>query len=75
VIVLKINDHYGHQGGGETLRRITAEIQICCWLSDSFGRYGGEEFLPICPQMDKAMAFHFARRIREQVEALSLDDT
>jgi hypothetical protein len=37
------------------------------------GRYGGEEFLLLCPKMDKATAGHLAERMRGKVEALQVN--
>ena len=67
-----INDQFGHQVGDETLKLVAAEIQSCCRLSDALGRYGGEEFLLLCPEMAKASAYQLAERIRVKVESLSV---
>ncbi len=69
----QINDQFGHQAGDHTLQLVAAEIQSCCRLSDSLGRYGGEEFLLLCPEMDKASASHLAERVREKVAALQFE--
>ncbi len=44
-----INDAYGHQAGDEALVAFTRCIQDRLRDHDSFGRYGGEEFLVIAP--------------------------
>jgi diguanylate cyclase (GGDEF)-like protein len=44
-----INDAYGHQTGDEALAAFTRCIQNRLRDYDSFGRYGGEEFLVIAP--------------------------
>ena len=44
-----INDAYGHQAGDETLIVFTRCMQERLRDYDSFGRYGGEEFLVIAP--------------------------
>ncbi|MFZ3185385.1 MAG: GGDEF domain-containing protein [Pseudomonas sp.] len=66
----QINDQFGRQVGDLTLKLVATEIQSCCRLSDSLGRYGGEEFLLLCPEMDKSSAWHMAERVREKVAAL-----
>jgi two-component system cell cycle response regulator len=44
-----INDTYGHQAGDEALVAFTRCVQGRLRAYDSFGRYGGEEFLVIAP--------------------------
>ena len=40
--------------------RISSNLRI----SDIFGRYGGEEFLIICPKTDKESAYILAEKLR-----------
>ena len=60
----RINDRFGH-GAGDTLL-VTAVQRIAATLRsyDSFGRYGGEEFLLIVPGCDLAVTQRLAERIR-----------
>jgi diguanylate cyclase (GGDEF)-like protein len=44
-----INDSHGHQAGDEALVAFTRCVQGRLRDYDSFGRYGGEEFLVIAP--------------------------
>lgn len=69
----EVNDQFGHQAGDLTLKLVATEIKNCCRGSDSLGRYGGEEFLLLCPEMDKKSAWHMAERIRERIAALRFD--
>ncbi len=43
----KINDRFGHQTGDDVLVGFTRVVQAHLGEQDSFGRYGGEEFLAI----------------------------
>jgi two-component system cell cycle response regulator len=62
-----INDVMGHPKGDEILRAVTAAIKTCLRGSDSFGRYGGEEFLLVLPETDAAGALVVAEKIRDSL--------
>lgn len=64
----KVNDTYGHLMGDEVLKDLTAVVKTVIRGSDFFGRYGGEEFVVILPDTDRAGATLLAERIREVVE-------
>ena len=59
-----INDTYGHQAGDIALVTIVNRIRELLRMSDSMGRYGGEEFLVILAQTDISHAIEIAERIR-----------
>lgn len=46
----KINDTFGHQTGDVVLKEIAAISQSRAREVDTVGRWGGEEFIVICPQ-------------------------
>ncbi|WP_022851448.1 PAS domain-containing protein [Limisalsivibrio acetivorans] len=59
-----VNDTYGHQTGDEVLKR-TAELLLNNIRSaDTVGRWGGEEFLIICPETDINGAKELAEKLR-----------
>jgi diguanylate cyclase (GGDEF)-like protein len=63
-----VNDRYGHQAGDKMLQKLT---QVCSnWLrtADFIGRYGGEEFMVVCPNTNIDGALALAERIRIAVE-------
>lgn len=64
----EVNDHFGHQVGDRVLITIAELIQSSLRSSDHAGRWGGEEFLIICPQTELSQATKLAERIRQQVE-------
>jgi diguanylate cyclase (GGDEF)-like protein len=70
----QINDIHGHQGGDKILRQLASRVTADLRDIDSFGRYGGEEFLLILPQTALAGAQVKAERIRASIEALRFDD-
>jgi len=64
----KVNDTHGHQIGDEILKDFSQIIQASIRDTDIFGRWGGEEFLIICPNTDKAGAFTLANIIKINIE-------
>ncbi len=69
-----INDIYGHNCGNVVLHEIgqllsnTSENINTLRKSDIAIRYGGEEFIVICPNTKKEQAYILAERIRKTVE-------
>lgn len=59
-----INDKHGHQGGDKVLKNLTKKVQEVLRNSDSFGRWGGEEFLIILPEVSKDNIKQIAEKIR-----------
>jgi two-component system cell cycle response regulator len=47
-----LNDNYGHASGDVVLRKIGAILRESFRQSDTVGRYGGEEFIVILPEME-----------------------
>jgi two-component system, cell cycle response regulator len=62
-----INDTYGHNSGDVVLRQVAARISENIRASDTFGRYGGEEFMLILPETLPAEALTLAEHLRVQV--------
>lgn len=63
-----VNDTYGHQVGDMVLSQTTKIISQNLRKSDIFGRWGGEEFVVICPQTNKNEAFVLAEKLRVAIE-------
>ncbi len=70
----QINDTHGHQAGDKILRQLASSVAEDLRVIDSFGRYGGEEFLLILPQTTLVGAEIKAERIRSSIESLRFDD-
>lgn len=68
----EINDRYGHLAGDEALRSLAATIKQTARSIDMAGRFGGEEFLVVLPQVTVDGAWAFAERLREQVGAKTI---
>jgi two-component system, cell cycle response regulator len=60
----RINDTAGHQAGDLVLRDVAALIKAELRLSDTLGRFGGEEFVVILTDANNEDAQSVAERIR-----------
>jgi len=64
-----INDSYGHIIGDEVLEKISEITKSNVRDTDTPGRWGGEEFLIICPETCVEKAKVIAERIRQRIES------
>jgi diguanylate cyclase (GGDEF)-like protein len=64
----QVNDSFGHFGGDDVLRCVTARVASNLRSYDGLGRYGGEEFLVILPACDPGQCVAAAERIRSAIE-------
>ncbi len=71
----RINDSFGHQVGDSVLTQIASIIQCNTRLTDTVGRWGGEEFLIVCPNTDMESAYQAAETIRNAIESCHFDKT
>lgn len=68
----RFNDNYGHLAGDQILVEIASAIVPICRLTDTVGRWGGEEFLIICPETPLEGAMILAEKVRKAVESLPM---
>jgi diguanylate cyclase (GGDEF)-like protein/PAS domain S-box-containing protein len=66
----KVNDTYGHLIGDEVLVSIANTLKDNIREIDTIGRWGGEEFLIVCPYVDKKGIIAFAENLRKKLEKL-----
>jgi diguanylate cyclase (GGDEF)-like protein len=62
-----VNDTRGHQAGDNTLCEFASILNDLARSTDIAGRWGGEEFLIICPYSGLDQAYAFAERIRSRI--------
>jgi len=63
----RINDSLGHPVGDLVLAGIARRIKRKMRTTDHLGRWGGEEFLLICPETDTEGAMQIADRMRRAI--------
>jgi diguanylate cyclase (GGDEF)-like protein len=62
-----INDHYGHSMGDRALAWVAATMRGMLRENDYLGRHGGDEFIAVLPNTNRASAQEIAGRISEVV--------
>lgn len=68
-----VNDTYGHQIGDIILAQTAKLIIENSRKSDISGRFGGEEFIIICPQTTSESALVLAEKIRVAIERFEFE--
>lgn len=67
-----VNDNHGHRAGDQCLRAVVDPIAAELRQDDALGRYGGEEFLVVLPNVLARDAEAVAERIRARVQDLPI---
>ncbi|MFW6232054.1 MAG: diguanylate cyclase [Spirochaetota bacterium] len=67
-----INDGFGHQAGDAVIERIGEVLRETIRSTDIPGRWGGEEFLILCPETDLSGAASAAESVRAAIESAEL---
>ena len=65
----KVNDKYGHLSGDEVLVSISNILTEFTREVDVVGRWGGEEFIIICPKTNKDEALVLAEKLRNKISS------
>jgi diguanylate cyclase (GGDEF)-like protein len=63
-----VNDTQGHQIGDEVIAGVGKIAKVMSRISDTPGRWGGEEFLIVVPQTNRDSAVAFAEKLRLSIE-------
>ncbi|WP_161542458.1 diguanylate cyclase [Levilinea saccharolytica] len=67
-----INDTFGHSAGDHVLREVARALSSALRKSDLIGRYGGEEFCVLLPEIDLEEGRTAAERLRQEVFNLQI---
>jgi diguanylate cyclase (GGDEF)-like protein len=63
----QINDTHGHDIGDQVLKYIVNQLKDRIREADELGRWGGEEFMILCPETQLAEAKLLARRLCDEL--------
>ncbi len=63
----EINDQYGHVVGDAALQEVARKLEACLRNEDICGRWGGEEFVMILPDISSEQAIEIIERMRESI--------
>ncbi len=63
-----VNDTYGHEVGDVVLVELAALVQVHTRVTDTFARWGGEEFVEILPNTSLLNAVQVAQTLKEIIE-------
>lgn len=64
----RVNDQHGHLRGDEILKSMATVLRQAVRVTDVIGRWGGEEFLLLCPATELTDGVQLAGKLREQAE-------
>lgn len=64
----EINDHHGHAVGDQVLVQVATTMQTNLRASDSLTRWGGDEFIVLCPDTTFTTCTALAKRLHQEVK-------
>ena len=70
----RVNDRHGHLAGDELLKIFAQILLDTIRHTDEIGRWGGEEFVVLCPETDMEGASLLANKIRQKIEHSTFND-
>ncbi len=63
----KVNDTYGHPAGDRILIEVARRLRACAREFDAVGRFGGEEFILVMPEVDSNLGEKVCSRFLEAI--------
>ncbi|MDH5738001.1 MAG: diguanylate cyclase, partial [Gammaproteobacteria bacterium] len=69
-----VNDVFGHAAGDSVIKLVASLLQGSSRSEDVVGRFGGEEFCILLPEIDSSIAMGIAERIRIAVESSEIPE-
>jgi diguanylate cyclase (GGDEF)-like protein len=68
-----VNDSYGHAVGDALLQQVATVMRINLRSGDLAGRFGGDEFVVICPETDHEAAALVANKLNRALSDATID--
>ncbi len=69
----QVNDNFGHQMGDKVLQAVAGVLSANLRSIDKVGRWGGEEFMIICPNSSVQQATLLAEKLRCEIEQIPIN--
>jgi diguanylate cyclase (GGDEF)-like protein len=66
--IKSLNDQFGRQAGDRIIRSVADQLRLTARGNDCIGRWGGEEYLIVCPDTDQKAAQILSERLRKRIE-------
>jgi diguanylate cyclase (GGDEF)-like protein/PAS domain S-box-containing protein len=70
----RINDTFGHPAGDQVLLKLALLVSGNIRDTDTFARWGGEEFIILAADCDKQCSIFLAEKLRKLIEAYPFSD-
>lgn len=70
-----VNDTFGHQAGDIVLKQFASLVREKTRATDILGRWGGEEFLIVCPEINLQNAAHLAWTLCRSIASEGFGET
>lgn len=70
----RVNDRHGHLAGDELLKKFAQILTETIRHTDEVGRWGGEEFVVLCPETNLEGAASLANKIRQKIDVANFND-
>ena len=64
----RINDVYGHSAGDAVLTELGARLRTVVRPTDTIARFGGDEFVVVCEEVDEEDALALGQRLQEAIQ-------
>jgi diguanylate cyclase (GGDEF)-like protein len=68
-----VNDTYGHNAGDRIIIDVSRILMDTCSESYTVGRWGGDEYLVICPDTDESEVNKIKEKIIDRIEAYNVE--